>query len=314
LSICGTISKSSLTYHREIGNRSLACFVKSQIDAFDEGLLSHVSNREVSIAVLESANDTDSIQVDPPNASHDDTPPLPEDETPGGGVMHRQSRTSFARQHEIRVSRIVSALGASGIPFSRVAYGASKTDRMRVEAELVQFEGSTLDHFFDDDETIATTSTFQVSSMTTPKEQSKSYHRHESLRGSLNSLKSSISMDDTTRRSSVSMDDLMDNSILRDSAAASSTAKGHTQSSKSIGDTGAYFHFDTSLFRHVNSAYLLTPASFRFCQASEICCASNASTVRRAIDFQHFGAHTLKFFIWGKQYCRRVQPRSHSVA
>jgi hypothetical protein len=110
----------------------------------------------------------------------------------------------FAKEHEIRVSRIVSALGASGIPFSRVAYGASKTDRMRVEAELVQFEGATLDHFFDDDETIATTSTFQVSSMTTPKEQSKSYHRHESLRSSLNSLKSSISMDDNTRKSSVS--------------------------------------------------------------------------------------------------------------
>jgi hypothetical protein len=232
--------KSSLTYHRESGNRSLACFFKSQLDAFDEGSLSPSSNREVSSTVSGSVNDTDSVQVDPPNTTHDDAPP-PEDETPGGGVMHRRSRTSFARQHEIRVSRIVSALGASGIPFSRVAYGVSKTDRMRVEAELVQFEGATLDHFFDDDETIATTSTFQVASMTAPKEQIKLYHRHESLRSNLNSLKSAISMDDTTRKSSVSMDDTTDNSILRDSTPASSMAKGHTQSSKSIGDTGAYY-------------------------------------------------------------------------
>jgi hypothetical protein len=240
--------KSSLIYHGEAGNRSLACFVKSQIDAFDEGFLSPTSNREVPNVASESAHDTDDlVQVDP-NASRDDTPPPPEDETLGGGVMHRNRRTSFVRHHEIRVSRIISALGASGIPFSRVAYGASKTDRMRVEAEL-QFEGATLDHFFDDDETIATTSTFQVASMTTPREESKSYHRHDSfakLSSSLTSLKSSISMDDNTMkssiRSSISMDDNTHNSIIGEAAPGSSTAKGHTntQSSKSIGDTGKF--------------------------------------------------------------------------
>jgi len=57
-----------------------------------------------------------------------------------------------------RVTKVVRALQKNGAPFTRVALGITKTDVMRVEAELLNDETTEMP-FFDDDETIATVPT-----------------------------------------------------------------------------------------------------------------------------------------------------------
>jgi hypothetical protein len=159
--------KSKLIHTRTsaIGRRRLQAFFKKHLDTLDEGFLSPVSSpwtgKSGSDLELASAAGSDAMELDTNASQGDDAGD--EDKDDGDkqdeGAVRIRSKKSFQQsQHDIRVSRIVAALGTTDIPFSRVAYGATKTDRMRIEAELHKNETAAA-NFFDDDETVATAQT-----------------------------------------------------------------------------------------------------------------------------------------------------------
>jgi hypothetical protein len=130
-------------------------FLKKFMDAFDEACLSQSSRwsdqtGEVSI-------DSEFTDKELETSASQDEPSDAQDESPDhdGGAVRIRKKSSSHSQSDMRVTRIRRALGPSDVPFSRVAYGATKTDRMRLEAEL-HYETDHHAPFFDDDETVAT--------------------------------------------------------------------------------------------------------------------------------------------------------------
>lgn len=131
----------------------LDSFIKRQLDLFDEASLSS-SVASIEAQLGDGPVDSSSVApIDNSNSEEDD-----EEEDTDEGAVRIISRTGKRDQHDQRMARIIDALGPSGIPFSRVAFGANKMDRMRIEAEL-RNEVSHFGHFFEDDETIATSPT-----------------------------------------------------------------------------------------------------------------------------------------------------------
>lgn len=153
-------SKLIDTRSTAIGRRRLEAFFKKHLDTFDEGFLSPVSSpwTEKSGSNLEAASlavSDDVMELDPSAFQGDNSGDEDEGRERDEGAVRIRTKTLQQSHHDIRVSRIVAALGTSDIPFSRVAYGATKTDRMRIEAELHKND-SHVENFFDDDETVAT--------------------------------------------------------------------------------------------------------------------------------------------------------------
>eukprot|EP00977_Amphora_coffeiformis_P029636 scaffold42062_cov176-Amphora_coffeaeformis.AAC.2 len=134
---------------KDTDSTAMLLMLKEVVDGFDEGYLSSGSSlgREPANYVEESPAKEDQPAIER-SASTDSAMSVA---SLGEGSVRMQGRRKLHKKYEERVSKIVAALGNSGTPFSRVAYGASKSDRMRVEAEI-----DTGDHMFDDDETIMT--------------------------------------------------------------------------------------------------------------------------------------------------------------
>jgi hypothetical protein len=76
-----------------------------------------------------------------------------------GGAFHLRAKDSVRAEIDLRLSRTVSKMNFMGAPLSRVAYGATKTDRWKAEAEHYQ-SGARFSHLVDDDETVVTAFTF----------------------------------------------------------------------------------------------------------------------------------------------------------
>jgi hypothetical protein len=145
-------------------NDMLRAFIKRHLDAHDErniGVSRTVSPQQLSVLPDGETDSAVEVAFDP-SVSHDDS-----------GVLLTESEDMI---HEVAV-RIKAKPELSGYksprsrynhlaPFSRVAFGASKMDRMRVEAEL-HGRDALRSHFFEDDETIATTPTLQTIAMDT---------------------------------------------------------------------------------------------------------------------------------------------------
>ena len=72
--------------------------------------------------------------------------------------LHRLSSRINSREREHRLQQVYSSLH-SETPFNRKAYGASKTDRMKAEAELYE-SGQIFSELADDDETVVTAATW----------------------------------------------------------------------------------------------------------------------------------------------------------
>ena len=153
------------------GPGRLGLFIKDSIDVFDEAILSKGSSLSDQ---AESAQDQE--VVDATSSRHNDTDStnqqdLDDDLVVVGSEGDRidevavrlKSRMMKAKNFELRVTKIKAELGAAGVPLARSSFGASKIDRMLAEAEILSGP-ATLEQFFDDDETIATISTFHPSS------------------------------------------------------------------------------------------------------------------------------------------------------
>ena len=68
-------------------------------------------------------------------------------------------KIQFAPKSTFFLSRTVSKMNVTGAPLARVAYGATKTDHWKAEAEHYQ-SGDRFSHLVDDDETVVTSFTF----------------------------------------------------------------------------------------------------------------------------------------------------------
>lgn len=212
--------KSKLTQNQgsAISRRLLDPFFKKSLDAFDEGFLSPASspwteNRGSDLEVASVAG-SDGGEGDPSGSKDDDSGDEDEEAKRDESAIRIRSKALQQSQHDVRVSRIVAALGTSDIPFSRVAYGATKTDRMRIEAELHK-DDEHLANFFDDDETIATAPPLHPT-----VDISKLKAGNDSAANNLWGL-------DQNGGDGVA-DDMSSNSIVRSASSASHAARGQT--------------------------------------------------------------------------------------
>jgi hypothetical protein len=195
--------------------RKTDIFLKNYLDSFDEAFLSPVSSPRSDRFPERSNVTSEQIPVhfqNDPNASEDEMGDKETEQQTADVAIRKTKPTLFQTQDHARVSRIIESLGRSGVPFSRVAYGASKTDRMRIQAEL----HCDLVNLFDDDDTIATIQTFRGAN------RSNSPHTSETVVSLKESSKSGNMTDD--------------NSIVRSSSSPLRPRKGET------------FHVDQSDF------------------------------------------------------------------
>ena len=131
--------------------RRVDVFVKNFIDSFDETALLREKPVDADADGISAEKSGSSLSEQTPQKNQvtevdDDNS---DDEDHGDGSVVRLKRKDYTH------SKSLATFNKSGAPFSRVAYGASKTDRMRVEAELFHASNN-FTHLFDDDETVAT--------------------------------------------------------------------------------------------------------------------------------------------------------------
>ena len=137
-------AKFKSTGELETDSDRIQKFFKKNLDSFDEAYLSERHRTsQVEEADDEAETQEDEFESDLVGESREDS------------AVSWRERSLSQRHLDSRAARIEAALGPAGVPFSRVAYGATKTDRMRVEAEI-RHNGTHFMPFFDDDETIAT--------------------------------------------------------------------------------------------------------------------------------------------------------------
>lgn len=131
-------------------------FFKTALDAYDEG---YFHTPHVVVAQLE---DDDEVSEGPriePGDSVGDEKGDQELDAFDGGAIRKRKKGAFRNEIDSRISRTFSAMESpSSNVFIRTAYGATKTDRMRLEAELDAATGS-FAHLVDDDETVVTFAT-----------------------------------------------------------------------------------------------------------------------------------------------------------
>ena len=165
LEICRRVKASFLSDGDSLhgdGRRRLDAFFKGWIDAFDEGLLN--AGASVKHEYSEEDAASEALPAEEPRNSkypHHKSDFVEDDQFYGedfdGGAIRRRNKDSLRSGIDVRISRTFSAMeSTTGIPFSRVAYGASKTDRMKLEAELHHENGGLSYLVDDDDETVYT--------------------------------------------------------------------------------------------------------------------------------------------------------------
>eukprot|EP00934_Nitzschia_sp_Nitz4_P000702 Nitzschia sp. Nitz4//scaffold22_size323478//2066//9634//NITZ4_000488-RA/size323478-processed-gene-0.433-mRNA-1//-1//CDS//3329542878//702//frame0 len=132
----------------------LEAALKALVDTYDEHLFHPLQLQDddddaaSEVPPIEHTNSTD-----PYNLSEDDP-----SENMDGGAVRRRKKDTFRNEIDNKVTRTFSALESTDAAFLRTPYGATKMDRMRLEAEL----GAAANRFtrlMDDDETVVTFAT-----------------------------------------------------------------------------------------------------------------------------------------------------------
>jgi len=150
-------------------------FVKNFLDNFDEASLlrQHDENNDVGKSSDASFDGNSSVRSRSSTSlatpQKNKTPQCYNegDETDDSDDEDHASIVEVRRRNSKGQLKSSLTFNASGAPFSRVAFGASKTDRMRVEAELFR-QSNHFTQLFDDDETVITS----LHSLVTPREDS----------------------------------------------------------------------------------------------------------------------------------------------
>jgi hypothetical protein len=140
------IQSSHSTHGDEDNANRLRSFFKKNLDIFDESLFS--SSSETSFLQQKGEDQvSDSFHEVEILAKEEGKLESSEKELRDDISVRRRRKFVRGSRRDSRDTRIIH--------FSRVAYGASKTDRMKAEAEL-RYDSNPFASFFDDDETIAT--------------------------------------------------------------------------------------------------------------------------------------------------------------
>jgi hypothetical protein len=131
--------------------------VKIYLDLFDEAV---ISKSEVSLALVEEVDDDVIISSDfvfpESHGAGIDGFEVALTEIDLDDASSRLGDNNYRKnRRRSRAIKQASSFASDGQPFSRIAYGASKIDRIRAIAEIRQ-DISHFTPFFDDDETIAT--------------------------------------------------------------------------------------------------------------------------------------------------------------
>ncbi len=134
------------------GRDRLGAFIKDIVDTCDETYF-HSSQQPEAADDDDTQSDELSESVEQPPSGEE----LKEDEFDGGAIRKRR-KDNFRSEIDTRISRTFSAMESPHANFLRTPYGATKTDRMRLEAELDANAGR-LTHLVDDDETVVTFAT-----------------------------------------------------------------------------------------------------------------------------------------------------------
>lgn len=154
LEICSRIRESVLE-SGAVGQQRLQAFIKATIDVYDETYFSP-SRMHGGIEDEDAASEAVPVEVaDSVDLSASDGD---EDDEFDGGAIRKRRKDSIRTEIDTRISRTFSAMESPQAGFLRTAYGATKTDRMRLEAELDADTGR-YTHLVDDDETVVTFAT-----------------------------------------------------------------------------------------------------------------------------------------------------------
>ena len=134
----------------------LQAFIKASVDAYDEG---YFHSSKIHGASEEEDTGSEIVRVDSSESAEQSMPGEDEeDDHFDGGAIRRRKKDSLRSDIDTRISRTFSAMESPRVGFLRTAYGATKTDRMRLEAEL-NGDGGRYTHLVDDDETVVTFAT-----------------------------------------------------------------------------------------------------------------------------------------------------------
>ncbi|CAJ1934528.1 unnamed protein product [Cylindrotheca closterium] len=156
LHVCKQIKNSfSSTSESSIREERFRMFIKTAIDMFDENTLKSTDGmiEEEEDSGHEEDRFGRSNRFNQSVGNSVTLQDVEEEDQFDGGAVRRRKKDPLGDM-EIRLTRTFSIQKNSEHTFSRVAYGASKTDRMRLEAEL-----DSRTHYVDDDETVVTVET-----------------------------------------------------------------------------------------------------------------------------------------------------------
>jgi hypothetical protein len=162
LELFGKVKTKLLSETGSESSRRVDTFVKNFIDTFDETsmLRAHDGTHDVEKQADTGADGTSSEKsrfsssVATPQKYTVPSVDGGDDDSDDDDKVDSATIISLKRKDHAHLKG-TSTFNASAAPFSRVAFGASKTDRMRVEAEL--FHGNNrFTQLFDDDMTVAT--------------------------------------------------------------------------------------------------------------------------------------------------------------
>ncbi len=158
--------KSSI---EEFVDDSVKKMFKSAFDAFDDDHFYHGIDNERKNRILKPQTadfSNDSLEISerresptPPRQHGKSKPYKPDEQNIGNYTSYPLSISIASENRNKRLQRVYSSLNGSS-PLNRTAYGASKIDRMKAEAELYESR-EFVSELIDDDETVVTSATWQ---------------------------------------------------------------------------------------------------------------------------------------------------------
>lgn len=149
LEVCRQVKANFLSNYPGQGKERSQAFFKMVIDSFDERCLRSEGEAKEDVEndhLVEIQFEPAFQSINPSGTNESDY----HDELFDGGAVRKRKKDRLGDLVS-RITRTFTGKEALETPFSRVAYGASKTDRMRIEAEL-----DNRAHLGDDDETVVT--------------------------------------------------------------------------------------------------------------------------------------------------------------
>ncbi len=130
-------------------------FIKTFLDMFDEGSFNdNIRKQNLSLTGPLNSISNLSLESDQEVEPFDDNG---SEQRPPNNEEEKYMKYNYV----VDVKSLHERYADNAVPFSRKAYGVSKIDRMKAEAEMYEAGQNMMSELFDDDETVVTASTWQ---------------------------------------------------------------------------------------------------------------------------------------------------------